>query len=136
MILEYAQILSTVCRDSGIDAGYQATHRNNPCVIWAGESLDNWTYLRYLALEVCKEYSYRYNGRRHVSQSVIESLPYPNIDSSKPISLPPQCMPNDVKDDDVVIAYRNYYIVYKQHIAKWTGRGAPNWFNFEGERIE
>ena len=31
MILEYAQILSTVVRESGIDSGYKSTHKNHPC---------------------------------------------------------------------------------------------------------
>jgi hypothetical protein len=41
-------------------------------------------------------------------------------------------MPDEYKvDGDVVKSYRNYYIGSKQHIAKWTGREAPEWYRFE-----
>ena len=41
----------------------------------------------------------------------------------------PQCMPEDVKGEDSVEAYRNYYRVYKRRFAKWTKREIPEWFN-------
>jgi len=43
-------------------------------------------------------------------------------------------MPDDVKHECSVMAYRNYYIKYKQHLAKWTKRGAPNWYEQMGLR--
>jgi hypothetical protein len=49
MILEYAQILSTVLRLNGIDYGYKKTHANHPCTLWIGKSLCNWKWLRELA---------------------------------------------------------------------------------------
>ena len=39
----------------------------------------------------------------------------------------PQAMPDDVKGDDSILAYRNYYIKYKKDFAKWTNRETPTW---------
>ena len=36
MILESAQMLSSVVRIQGFDIGYKLTHKNHPCSIWAG----------------------------------------------------------------------------------------------------
>lgn len=46
MILETAQILSTVCVQHHVSAPYQATHPKHPCTLWAGEFLDNWFWLK------------------------------------------------------------------------------------------
>ena len=41
---------------------------------------------------------------------------------------PPQCMPDHCKDDDVVRAYRNYYILEKNNFAVWKHSGTPEWY--------
>ena len=38
-------------------------------------------------------------------------------------------MPIDYKVDDIVESYRNYYRGDKAHIAKWTNREVPEWWN-------
>jgi hypothetical protein len=40
-------------------------------------------------------------------------------------------MPDHCKDDDVVKAYRNYYIQEKKSFAKWNYSGTPKWFKEE-----
>jgi hypothetical protein len=40
-------------------------------------------------------------------------------------------MPDHCKQDDVVDAYRKYYIEEKKGFAKWTKRKTPNWFHKE-----
>ena len=40
---------------------------------------------------------------------------------------PPQCMPDSCKDEDVVTAYRNYYIQEKKSFAKWNFTKEPEW---------
>ena len=40
---------------------------------------------------------------------------------------PTQAMPDDVKNDSSITAYRDYYIKYKQHLASWKKRGMPSW---------
>ena len=42
---------------------------------------------------------------------------------------PPQCMPEEYRDEDTVEAYRKYYIGEKAGFAKWKAREVPEWFN-------
>lgn len=128
MVTEYAQLLSTAVRLTGVDAGYKITHQNHPCAIWTRESQDNWLWLRELATELNYEYMYRYDhSENHKAFNVIQSLPVPNIES-KGITPFRLAMPDDVRDEDPVQAYRKYYNVHKQHLAKWTNRNMPDWF--------
>lgn len=131
MLIEYAQLLSTACRLSGKDCGYRATHVNHPCAIWVRESLDNWECLREMAYYVSDEFYHRFSNA-HTSFFVIRDLDEPNI-PSRGITIPPQCMPNIYKTNDVVQAYRNYYIGDKVRIAQWTKRPVPEWFNYDGK---
>ena len=42
---------------------------------------------------------------------------------------PPQCMPDEYKDNNYVTAYRNYYKGEKEYFAKWEkGRQQPEWW--------
>lgn len=128
MVTEYAQLLSSAVRLSGIDAGYKLTHANHPSAIWTRESLDNWLWLKELATELNYEWMYRYDHSvNHKAFDVIQSLPLPNIES-KGITPFRLAMPDDVKVEDPVQSYRNYYNVHKQHIANWTNRDMPAWF--------
>jgi hypothetical protein len=128
MVTEYAQLLSTAVRASGIDAGYKSTHLNHPSAIWTRESLDNWLWLRDLAEALNYEWMYRYeHDHFHKSYETIQSLPLPNI-PSKGITPFRLAMPDDVKVEDPIQSYRNYYNKYKQHIAGWKNREMPDWF--------
>jgi predicted choloylglycine hydrolase len=131
MILESAQILSTVVRKSGIDAGYKETHKNHPCVLWAEESLDNWLYLKDLVQNLHDEWKYRYKhpeSKTHKSYDIVQNLPLPNIES-KGLTPFAQAMPDKYKNDDAVIAYRNYYNGEKSHLFSWKNRDKPEWIN-------
>lgn len=127
MILEYAQMLSTAVRMSGIDAGYKATHKNHPCNIWVQKSLSNWYWLRELTGYLHGEWLYRFEKNRfHKSILMIHELPTPKIQD---IGMTPfvQAMPDQYKYIDPVEAYREYYINEKQHLHKWTKRNKPYW---------
>ena len=128
MITEYAQLLSSAVRISGIDAGYKITHKNHPSAVWTRESLDNWLWLRDLSTALNEEYRYRYEKSvDHKAYETIMTLPLPNI---KSIGITPfrLAMPDDVKVEDPIESYRNYYNKYKQHIATWKNREVPVWY--------
>ena len=76
-----------------------------------------------------EEFKSRY-GKQHLSytklKDVLQHSPT-NIDNT-PFTQPTQAMPDDVKDDDSIVAYRNYYIKYKKHFAVWKNRKQPDWF--------
>lgn len=127
MILESAQMLSTALRANGIDKGYQPTHVNHPCTMWARSSLSNWKWLRLLAKHLNAEYKHRFDkGNNHASWDLIYSLPDPPIED---IGLTPfaQAMPDEYKNQDPVTAYRNFYFGEKKELFRWTKRETPHW---------
>ena len=129
MIIEYAQILSSVCRLKGFQIGYKLTHKNHPCVKWAMESTGNWLYLQKLAMALCREYTHRYK-KIHKTQMIIACLYLPYL-PYKEFSQPIQAMPDKYKSNDSIQSYRQYYINEKVRFAKWTNRQIPDWFKVE-----
>jgi hypothetical protein len=138
MLVEYTQILSTVCRLNGLDCGYKATHVNHPCVKWCLESFPNWIKLYALTCTLYLEYEYRFD-KVHKTKDILANLErplLPTIDEGGLISitLPPLIMPDKYKTNDIVESYRNYYRNEKRtdkngkNMAIWTNRDAPEWF--------
>jgi len=107
---------------------YKLTHKNHPCSIWVRESLSNYLYLCELGLELCKEYTYRYE-KRHKTQDVNEWCVSnkPNIRDIG-FTEPPKAMPDEFKVNDVVQSYRNYYMGAKKSFATWKKRDVPIWY--------
>ena len=130
MPLESVQILSTVVRLSGIDAGYKITHVNHPCVKWANNSLSNWRWLKELVYYLNEEWQYRYDHtNNHKSYEKLLTLPEPNIND---IGLTPFaiCMDNDSKiNNNPVECYRKYYNTQKRHLFDWKKRNIPYWID-------
>ncbi len=149
MIIEYAQLMSTAHRmldgEHYIDASsgrriqrwrlsgnaeatlYKASHVNHPSAIWTRESAYNYHFLYKLFCSLCDEYTRRY-GRVHATDEKLReilALPPKNIPINKRFFAPPQAMPDDVKVEDCVEAYQNYYREYKKTFAKWTDRPTP-----------
>lgn len=130
MILESTQMLCTVLHQQGIDAPYRPTHQHHPCVIWAGESLDNWCWLKTLVAELNNEYQYRFDhDEAHQSATVAMTLPLPPLDEIG-ITERPQAMPDKYKvPGDPVAAYRRFYLAEKYHLLKYTKREVPEWIS-------
>ena len=135
MILETAQLLSTAHRELDGDhyadlvGLYKRTHKNHPSAIWVRESSEHytWTYKHMCAL--CDEYTRRY-GKIHATARLIGHLAKaPRNIPSVPFVAPPQCMPDEYKQDDTVEAYRAYYNGDKAYMAKWAHSETPAWFN-------
>ena len=144
MILESAQMLSTAHRvlDGDEYANkmglYKLAHKNHPSTIWVRTSSENyrWLFNHYDAL--MQEYTYRYDKTHATSRlrdalnktpDNIPSTQYPNTD-------PPQCMPEECKGEDTVLAYQTYYIIEKSSFAKWKRREIPEWFNEKNSNLE
>jgi len=129
MILEQTQILSSAYYFTEfIPVGiYKLTHANHPCCKWARENKQNWLWLKEMTEELCKEFEYRY-GKTHKCFSVLKIMPEPMIIDGE---LTPfaQAMPDQYKNANAVIAYRNYYIGEKSHLFVWKKREVPNWIN-------
>lgn len=150
MIIEYAQLMSTAHRvldgtewydktangrrikrwrmddEDMEDTLYKASHINHPSAIWARQTSENYKWLYQLWYALCKEYTHRY-GKTHATY---EKLAHVLIDMPKNIEVGhrttvPQAMPDDVKCEDTIEAYQQYYRKYKKDFARWTKRDIP-----------
>jgi hypothetical protein len=106
---------------------YLPTHPNHPCAIWARTSEPNYEWLWALGQELCSEYTYRY-GKYHASQAEMINLPVLENMQGTELTVRPQSMPEEYKQDDVVEAYRLYYMMDKHSFAKWKRRDPPPWW--------
>ena len=81
---------------------------------------------------LCKEYTLRYGKVHKIERDgMLQDLYVPPkslVVQSADISKMPQAMPEDVKCEDSVQAYRNYYMVHKRRMANWKVRGTPEWY--------
>ena len=142
MPLETAQMLCTAHRELDGDEYadeqglYKRAYWNHPCTIWARESSSNywWLYEHFIALGA--EYTHRY-GKVHSS---VEKLWKPLFLMPKNIykgAMTPlaQAMPEEYKDENPIVAYRNYCINEK-HYAKWErGRDKPSWWHTQHKEV-
>ena len=139
MILEYAQILSTVhhiCDTPTSNRVYRATHNNHPCVKWASESLPNYRYVWLLLGQLLAEFDHRF-GKEHKTNEVWSPLNpviahteiehFQNNPDDYYVKSYIQCVPTPYRCTSVVEAYRAYYNGEKQHLFQWTNRPIPYW---------
>lgn len=110
------------------DSLYQATHINHPSAKWVRESDKHYEWLFNHFSALLQEYTYRYE-KTHKSSGLLSLLQkMPNNIECNGFVDPPQAMPDDVKNTDSVTAYRNYYMIYKNHFAQWKNRDVPYWY--------
>ena len=121
MILESAQMLCAAHHVLGNpdDVPYKLAHKNHPSTIWVREnSLHyDWLYEHFVALQ--GEYYKRYN-KTHLSYTKCYEplMNHPQNIPHEPFEQPPQCMPDENKDECSVKDYWNYYIGEKHTGAK------------------
>lgn len=155
MIIEYAQLMSTAHRvldgteyydrtkngrrikrwrldDDVMETTlYKASHINHPSGIWTRKSKQNYLWLYDMWTELNTEFMWRYEkNASHESyrklHEVLATPPKHMYDSG--FCEPFPAMPDDVKNESSIKSYKDYYIKYKQHLAKWKKRGAPFWY--------
>ena len=147
MPLETAQMLCSVWHRYGLGdkVPYREVHKNHPCTLWAGDSAENYEWLWQHGMELCFEYTRRYN-KIHKCQQVIMDLDKFHVslfDSVHTNGTPhPQCMPDEYKcnylriHNNAVRAYRCYYVNDKKDIAKWEkSRPMPMWYLKESYKV-
>ena len=154
MPLETAQMLCSVFHRHGQGhlVPYREVHKKHPCTLWAGDSADNFCWLVQHGMELCFEYTRRYNKIHKCQQVIMDlretdwgTLQYQDMEKTPH----PQCMPDEYKEQDgltpiyyvnnianAVRAYRRYYVNDKKDIAKWEkSRPMPKWFTMEGYKL-
>ena len=134
MIVESAQMLSTAHRELDGDRWankheqYKSTHKNHPSAVWTRTTDDNYDWHFSLFKAMLDEYTFRYK-KIHKCMDLYDSLGcLPNNIPKGDFTPPPQCMPDEYRDEDTVEAYRKYYIGEKAGFAKWKAREVPEWF--------
>ena len=138
MILESVQILNGSLYERYLDdlAFYGYTHKNHPCTLWAAESWANFEWLVRLTHHLNREWQLRYDhDDHHTSYRKLLTNWYHGDGWVLPAESDErtqfaQAMPDDVKSDDSIQAYREYYREYKS-TEDWfgydKGRDAPEW---------
>ena len=121
MVLETTQMLSTAARRNGFDIGYRPAYANHPMTRWVGNNNFNFSWALQHAQSLSNEYTFRFQ-KFHACQKVINQFLSLKDDYTN-ITEPPQCMPDEFKQDDFVRAYRDYYI---HKIGQW--KLPPKWF--------
>lgn len=129
MTTDVAQMLSTISIELGGTGPYRSRRRCHPCVAWASATEGNWVWLYTHFIALLDEHYLRF-GKAH--SAAIHALAL--WSGAKPTGgghmLPfAQCMPDELQGPDAVVAYRRYYLDRKQHLATWTRRPVPWWWN-------
>lgn len=140
MILESAQLLCTAhhvldgANCPFLDLLYKKTHTNHPSALWVRESKENYMWLFQLMLALNNEWQFRYGHT--VNHKTIDKLASGTTNN---LSIPPQnipnipqtpfaiVMPDEYKDIDAVVSYRNYYRDGKKDLLEFGKRGEPSW---------
>jgi hypothetical protein len=112
MTLETAQILATVhhLHGNGSAVRYKPTHPRHPCVVWASSSTANYRWLWQLGISLARQYRLRFK-REHACQELFLGelrTPPPALRFAAPTPFA-QAMPEELRGDDPVEAYRRYY---------------------------
>ncbi len=121
MILESAQMLCTAHHhfDNGDNVPYKKAHYNHPSTIWVRQNSRNYYWLYNHMLALGEEYTKRY-GKTHLSITKcfkpLQNCPV-GMPLGGPVTQPPQCMPDEYKDECSVKAYWNYYLGDKHRVA-------------------
>lgn len=114
MIVETCQILCSVHYrwNNHQDWMYKPTHQKHPSTLWAGDSPSHYFWLHQLGNELCKQYTNRYN-KVHKCQALLDKLqviPPELLNTVETYWIdPPQCMPDECKQDITTKAYQAYY---------------------------
>ena len=119
MILESAQMLCAAHHILGDpdDVPYKLAHKNHPCTIWVRENSLHYDWLYEHMMALGDEYTARYN-KTHMSIDKCKHLNiHPRNIPHEIFEQPPQCMPDEYKDECSVQAYWNYYIGEKHVVA-------------------
>lgn len=105
-------------------------HPNHPCTLWVGKTRSNFMWAVEHAKELANQYSITYNREHYCLQGIKHLEKMANLIPDGSLTPFAQCMPEECRNTDAVIAYRNFYINIKQHVmqVEWKNRRVPEWW--------
>lgn len=133
MILETAQMLSTAHIElDGNQVAYKATHKNHPSTVWVRSNIMCYRWAWHHLKALGEEYTRRY-GKVHktIREHLSTLATYPKAMTYGELTDPPQCMYDECKRDDTVLAYQVYY---NAKADEWAAAGRP--MTWEGKTNE
>ena len=110
---------------------HKGGYHRHPCTVWAGDSAANAAWLWAWGMALCAEYTKRY-GKVHFAQGQLVTL-RDHVDTipGQEFTSPAQAMPEECKDPDPVVAYRNciqHKLDTRPGTFVWNkGTPMPNW---------
>jgi hypothetical protein len=128
MILESGQLLCAAHPSE--TAPWKRTHYNHPCATWTRASRENYIWLARLGLELCAEYTRRYD-KRHKSEDVLmwcaENIP--TTIPEGPLTPFTVVIKNPAYHRNTAVeSYRAYYLGDKIRFARWRYCKPPLWW--------
>lgn len=134
IILEVAQLCSTVYGERGVEGLYKPTHPHHPITHWLrNEPGALWWTLRY-GLALCEVYT-RFSGRHHASEPMLRKLAARNRQRVEPSYWQNSARNKKAGHDFTNVkcvhkAYRKYLLARwpnDKRVPVWTGRPQPKW---------
>jgi len=134
MIVEGCQMLSTIHRIGGSNETflYKQSFMNHPCTVWARQSSHNYIWLAQHTNELSNEYTRRYekiHKAHNMTEWFADNIPHYVIKNGTRLTPFAQAMPDQYKNSDAVVAYRNYYLGEKARFARWNKNNPPQWYS-------
>lgn len=123
---EYIQEHAPFTKD-GSRRGYRPAHPKHPMTMWIGSSLENYLYACRIGIALTEEYTKRYNKIHtcakhlewlyhnhpvHFEERKSETAYYSNQGI-------PECMPEEYRSENIVDAYKMYYMMEKMIFARY-----------------
>lgn len=129
MLLETAQILSTVLRQKGIETPYRSTHEHHPVVKWVGAADANFNWTAQHFMQLSREFEFR-REREHLSTRIYRPLVQARADVF--LAQLPASFCNCARRADLGIDFtwmENTHEAYRRYLAaRWSrDRLPPTW---------
>ena len=102
-------------------------YHKHPCTLWCGDSRTNYEWAACHAIELCREYLKRYQKVHFCSTGILHLAKLTHKIPEGGITQFAQAMPDEYRNSDAVVAYRDYY--HSKSFACWKkGSPKPGWF--------
>jgi hypothetical protein len=135
MCYEATHVCSNALRKNGWTREwlYGKSHYNHPICEWAGAAYENFEYVRDLGLALNEEYKRRTNREDYASVELLLRMdPDPSVFPRIEATEQPQCFGegnDNLKREDPVAGYREYYRVVKGPLSEWIHVPRPAWLD-------